>query len=101
MKLAVSGAQVEAAADGARLVLDHSGRKLAYSHLRVTDANGKELPARIEVEPNSALCTPHSSLGMAVVVNDAAAVYPVRIDPTFSDANWVAWAVFRGQTAKF
>jgi hypothetical protein len=25
-----------------------------------------------------------------VVVNDAGAVYPVRIDPTFSDANWVS-----------
>ena len=25
---------------------------------------------------------------LRVVVNDAAAVYPVRIDPTFSDANW-------------
>jgi hypothetical protein len=85
VKLAVSGAQVEAAVDGARLVLDHSARKIAYSRLRVTDATGKELPARIEVEPNSA-----SSLGMAVVVNDAAAVYPVRIDPTFSDANWVS-----------
>ena len=57
VKLAVSGAQVETAADGARLVLDNSGRKLAYSRLRVTDANGKELPARIEVEP-----TPHSAL---------------------------------------
>jgi len=29
VKLAVSGAQVEAAADGARLVLTHSGRKIA------------------------------------------------------------------------
>ena len=100
VKLAVSGAQVEAAADGARLVLDNSGRKLAYSHLRVTDANGKELPARIEVEPNSALCTPHSALGMAVVVNDAAAVYPVRIDPTFSDANWVSMGGVPGANGK-
>ena len=49
MKLAVSGAQVEPAADGARLVLANSGRKIAYSRLRVTDATGKELPARIEV----------------------------------------------------
>ena len=49
VKLAVSGAQVEPAADGARLVLEHSGRKIAYSRLRVTDATGKELPARIEV----------------------------------------------------
>ena len=26
---------------------------------------------------------------LAVLVNDAEAVYPVRIDPTFSDANWI------------
>ena len=25
-----------------------------------------------------------------MVVNDADAVYPVRIDPTFSDANWIS-----------
>ena len=25
-----------------------------------------------------------------MVVNDAGAVYPVRIDPTFSDANWIS-----------
>ena len=49
VRLAVSGARVEPAAAGARLVLDGSGRKLAYSRLRVTDATGKELPARIEV----------------------------------------------------
>ena len=49
VKLAVTGAQVEPAADGARLVLANSGRKIAYSRLRVTDATGKELPARIEV----------------------------------------------------
>src|SRR5438132_2919974 len=27
---------------------------------------------------------------LAVMVNDAEAVYPVRIDPTFSDANWIS-----------
>src|SRR5207247_2636394 len=27
---------------------------------------------------------------LAVLVNDADAVYPVRIDPTFSDANWIS-----------
>ena len=43
VRLAVSGARVEPAAAGARLVLDHSGRKLAYSRLRVTDATGKRV----------------------------------------------------------
>jgi len=27
---------------------------------------------------------------LVVVVNDAEAVYPLRIDPTFSDANWIS-----------
>jgi hypothetical protein len=49
VRLAVSGARVEPAAGGAQLVLEHSGRKIAYSRLRVTDATGKELTARIEV----------------------------------------------------
>ena len=116
VKLAVAGAQVEAAADGARLVLDISGRKIAYSRLRVTDATGKELPARIEVCPVGDEVTSLNSLELfggdihemslftsaptsgtlAVVVNDADAVYPVRIDPTFSDANWVSMGGFPG-----
>ena len=48
VQLAVSGARVEPAAYGAQLVLEQSGRKIAYSRLRATDAKGKELPARIE-----------------------------------------------------
>ncbi len=82
MRLAVSGARVESAADGAQLVLEKSGRKIAYSRLRATDATGKELPARIEVRSGEP--------ALAVIVNDAGAVYPVRIDPTFSDANWMS-----------
>ncbi len=79
--LDVAGAQAEALANGARLVLDGSGRKIAYSRLRVTDASGKELIARIEVA---------SPTRLAVVVDDADAAYPVRIDPTFSDADWTS-----------
>jgi hypothetical protein len=110
VKLAVSGAQVEPVAGGARLVLENSGRKIAYSRLRVTDATGKELPARMEalsagdevagvdswavfdkdIEALSLLTSAPAREELAVVVNDANAVYPVRIDPTFSDANWVS-----------
>ena len=79
VELALTGAQASASADGAQLVLDGSGRKLAYSRLRVVDATGKELAARMDVS---------AAHRLAVVVADAAAVYPVRIDPTFSDANW-------------
>ena len=79
VRLAVSGAKVERAPGGARLVLEKSGRKIAYSRLRMTDATGKELSARMEVTG-----------ALSVVANDADAVYPIRIDPTFSDANWVS-----------
>jgi hypothetical protein len=128
VELEVAGAKVEPLADGARLVLEHSGRKIAYSRLRVTDATGKELPARIEIaagilpdvegahpaarslgadfSTSSLQDTPEfAGLGspalrqagmpaatnrLAVVVNDADAVYPVHIDPTFSDAKWIS-----------
>jgi len=49
VRLAVNGAKVEPASFGAWLVLENSGRKIAYSRLRVTDATGKELTARMEV----------------------------------------------------
>jgi hypothetical protein len=51
------------------------------------DAAGRELPARLEV--CGATC-------LAVVVEDAAATYPVRIDPTFSDADWTSLGGFPG-----
>ena len=79
VELALSGARAEAAAGGARLRLDGSGRALAYSRLRVEDATGRELTARLEVLTADRL---------AVSVADANAIYPVRIDPTFSDADW-------------
>jgi hypothetical protein len=82
--LTVVGAGVETMDYGAQLVLAHSGRKIAYGRLHVTDAMGKELSARIEVPASG----PQRQL--AVLVNDDNAVYPVRIDPTFSDANWSA-----------
>src|ERR1039458_1494505 len=81
VELALSGARAEAAAGGARLRLDGSGRALAYSRLRVEDATGRELTARLEVL---------SADRLAVSVADANAIYPVRIDPTFSDADWVS-----------
>src|SRR5438552_3711962 len=70
----------EGAEFGARLVLGNSGRKIAYSRLHVVDAKGHELSARIEVHEPS-LC---------VFVDDTDAIYPIHIDPTFSDANWIS-----------
>ena len=88
VELSVTGAWVEPRADGARLVLEGSGRQIAYSRLRATDATGKELPARIEVQPPSAFSL--QPLALSLLVDDSAAAYPVRIDPTFSDDNWIS-----------
>jgi hypothetical protein len=79
--LALTGARAEAAAYGAKLTLEGSRRVLAYSRLRAIDATGKVLAAKIEVLATDRL---------AVFVEDAGAAYPLRIDPTFSDANWVS-----------
>jgi hypothetical protein len=89
LRLAVSGARIESAAFGTQVVLANSGRRIAYDRLHVTDANGRELPARMEVAtaPESEIRNPKSE-SLRVVVDDVEAVYPVRIDPTFSDANW-------------
>jgi hypothetical protein len=81
INLVVSGAKTQPAPGGARLALENSGRKMAYARLRATDASGKELPARMEVA---------SPTTIALVVGDIDALYPVRVDPTFSDANWIS-----------
>lgn len=81
VELALNGARAEKTAEGATLVLADSGRALSYSSLRVIDAANRELPARLEVL---------SPTRLAIEVEDTQAVYPVRIDPTFSDANWTS-----------
>jgi hypothetical protein len=81
VELALSGAQAAPAAYGAKVTIDGSRRELAYSRLHVTDAKGRQLAAKLEVL---------SPTRLAVCVDDAGAAYPVRIDPTFSDANWIS-----------
>ncbi len=83
LSLALEGARTERAAGGAKITLEGAGRELAYSRLRVTDAAGHELAASMEAPAADQL---------AVCVEDAGAAYPIRIDPTFSDADWVALA---------
>jgi hypothetical protein len=81
LELEVDGAKAEAMRGGARLVLVDGGRQMVYNRLMAEDARGRELTARLEVV---------SAHRLALVVDDAAAEYPVRIDPNFSDANWVS-----------
>ena len=107
VELSVSGAAVEPTDHGAQLILYESGRRIAYSRLKVTDANGRELPARFEVaarrksaaeideEDGGGLPTRRNS-GLAILVDDKDALYPIRIDPTFSDENWISMGRFPG-----
>ncbi len=132
VELEVAGAKAEPLLNGARLVLDGSRRMLAYNRLRVVDATGRELPARMEVAsgilpdveggilpPGIVAATTGASgfnfekfassglsagleapalrqsgtpaaTRLAVLVDDTSAIYPVRIDPTFSDADWIS-----------
>jgi hypothetical protein len=85
--LEVTGARVAVAPYGAKLTLQGSGREIAYSRLHVTDAKGRVLSAHFEVAGANLL---------QVRVDDAEAVYPVRIDPTFSDADWFSMGGIRG-----
>ena len=79
IELDVQGAQAEQANGGAALQLADGGRRLAYNRLRVSDAMGRSLGARMEViSPDR----------IRIVVEDLGAEYPVTVDPTFSDANW-------------
>lgn len=80
LKLDVEGARAEVAPFGAKLILNESGHEFAYSKLHVTDATGRVLEARMEVPADDQL---------RVVVDDLGAVYPVRVDPVFSQVNWL------------
>jgi hypothetical protein len=86
LTLSVKGASAAATPGGALLSLANSQRKISYTRLHVTDATGRVLPASLAVVDDS--CALRDDSELMVHVNDAGAVYPVRIDPTFSDANW-------------
>lgn len=80
VEISVDGARVEQAEYGARLVLE-SGRNIAYNRLKVLDADNREFSARISVISESSF---------AITVEESDATYPVRIDPTFCDENWIS-----------
>jgi hypothetical protein len=60
------------------------GYVLRYAELKVTDALGNELPARMEgfAEP--------SARGIRIRFQDEGAVYPVTVDPLTTSAAWTA-----------
>ena len=87
LEFALENAEAKATHTGVSLVMKDSGRVLSYSRLQVVDAGGRQLRARFEVASPSLLL---------VVVKDSRALYPLRIDPTISDADWVSMGQYPG-----
>ncbi|MEO8616481.1 MAG: hypothetical protein ABI600_15160 [Luteolibacter sp.] len=81
LSLSLSGAEAGETAQGIKLTLDKDKRELIYSRLHVTDSAGKVMSAAIKVADQHTL---------QIQVDDSMAIYPIRIDPTFSDADWIA-----------
>ena len=78
LELDLKGATAALDDQGAMLTLE-GGRKLAYHSLMVADASGQTLPAHFAL---------HDSTKLRIIVDDKSAQYPVRIDPTITDADW-------------
>jgi len=87
VQLAVKGATLGEKGDGFTVSLDNSQRTLTYDRLKVTDADNKTIPAHMELLANNSI---------SIVVEDAAAQYPLTIDPTVGDSNWVSMGGYNG-----
>lgn len=86
LELAIDGARLETLpnrSDQAVVLRMADGRLLHYHALSVIDANGKAVAARMQLA---------GAQRLRIDVADADARYPLRIDPTFSDADWTALA---------
>ncbi|MBN1575655.1 MAG: hypothetical protein JW913_03835 [Chitinispirillaceae bacterium] len=88
LELAIEGATAQfGKTDDCVELLMHNGRKLIYNALNVVDAVGRNLAARFE---NGEHCN------VIVSVEDGDAIYPVRIDPTITDADWLSMGAYPG-----
>ena len=83
LDLEFSGATLERAGEAVTVTLPQ-GRKLLYHQLHVTDSADKTLAARFELPDANRL---------RIIVADAGAAYPVRIDPTLTDTDWISLAL--------
>jgi hypothetical protein len=78
LSLALEGATASADPAGVALTLP-GGRRLAYGGLHITDAGGQVVEGTLAVADAQTL---------TITVADAAARYPLTIDPTISDLDW-------------
>lgn len=81
LELSLADAVATDSSSGCIITITSGGRELAYGKLLVTDATGRQLPATLRTSSTDRL---------VVRLDDTAAVYPVRVDPTFSDADWIS-----------
>jgi hypothetical protein len=58
----------------------HHVHVLRYGALRVTDARGREIPSRLRLEGED----------LAILIEDAQAVYPITVDPLMTSPAWTA-----------
>ena len=86
LDVGVDGATAAGDGRGVSLTLE-SGRRLVYHRLRVTDATGRTLAATMQAPAATAI---------RIEVQDAGAAYPIRIDPTITDADWVSMSEHAG-----
>jgi hypothetical protein len=91
VSLKVSGAVIAATTYGAKLKLPGSGREIAYSRLKVTDSTDRVFDAQMTI-----MDADH----IQVRINDTLASYPLRIDPTFSDADWLSMGGIYGPNSR-
>ncbi|NLG18231.1 MAG: hypothetical protein GX556_12935 [Fibrobacter sp.] len=76
----ISNAVASDNANGIRVRLK-TGRDLLYSKLQVIDASGRCLDAHMQTLGNTSI---------SLIIDDTNAKYPVRVDPTIGDADWVS-----------
>ncbi len=68
-------------ADGREVLFKAADRPvLRYSELRVKDATGGDVPARLAFAPAS----------LRIMIDDRDAVYPIEVDPVLSSPFWIA-----------
>jgi hypothetical protein len=88
LSLLIKGAQAADGNNGIALAIP-AGRKFIYGNLKATDAIGKTLEATMVTVSGNKL---------KITVNDIGAKYPVTIDPTITDADWVSMVGYSAGT---
>jgi len=91
LQLMLSGASANAVDSGLILALDKTGRGITYNQLTVLDSRKQKIAASMSIDHVQGLIT--------ISVDDANAVYPLVIDPTVSDANWISLGGVPGANA--